>query len=440
MNSREKLMIGALGAVLLLLAARTVKTQYFARLEALDAEILAKTAEKEKIEQAQDRLRRGKQSWFEAGQRTLGTDESQAATDFRPDIDALVQKCGLNKPVVQLKSTAKVGKNGLRAMNCTVTAEGKLDDILKFLFSLHSKPYVVRCDVLRVGPVTGKDIPKNTLRMTAELNTLLLPADAKKYDLPRVDPVNLRNLAASQPASQPARSKFARLEDYQDIAKRKIFEAWTPPIPPPGKVVGLNPPNNGQLSIQDPQMRWSPAANAKSYVVFFGEEDPPPEMATLQGQTNYRSPKPLEVGKKYRYRIDSVNSEGRTEGDVVVFTAYLPTTPPPPTAPPAPPLDANLILARIISSPRSQQAVLEDPGNKTAVDQRVEVGGSFFGGTLIYVHPKGAVSEKDNQLRFHPLTKALRECVPLTEDSQPLLLFEVMKLEKRAAGISPGPG
>jgi hypothetical protein len=109
-------------------------------------------------------------------------------------------------------------------------------------------------------------------------------------------------------------------------------------------------------------------------------------------------------------------------------------------APPPPPPDANLVLARIISSPRSQQAVLEDPANKNALDQRVEVGSPFYGGTLIYVHPKGAVSEKDNQLRFHPLTKALRECVPLTEATQPQLLFEVMKLEQRAAGISQGPG
>jgi hypothetical protein len=84
--------------------------------------------------------------------------------------------------------------------------------------------------------------------------------------------------------------------------------------------------------------------------------------------------------------------------------------------------------------------VLENPANKAEEDKRVEIGDTLHGGTLIFVHPKGAVSTKEEKLYYHPLTKALRECVPLTEDSQPELLYEYMKLEQHAAGISERPG
>ncbi|MBI4581259.1 MAG: hypothetical protein HY718_16270 [Planctomycetes bacterium] len=435
MNRREKIMIGLLGAVLALLAAKTVKNQYFARLAGLDKQIVAKQNDLDRLEADQRRLAKGKEAWHAAGRRTLATQDSEAQTLFRPDIDALVQEVGLTNATVQLKGIGKVGKNGLRSLSCSVTAEGQLNDILSFLWTLHQRQYAVRCDTLQLTRVTGKDIPKNTLRLIANLDTLLLP-DAKAYDLPRVAPVDL----ASPPARPTSRPALAGLDKYRQIEKRKVFEAWTPPVPPPGKVVGHNPRNNGELNVNVQQLSWSAAAHAKNYEVYFGETNPPPRLAEVAA-VNYRPPT-LVVDRTYYWKIDSINSEGvKTEGDVVSFKAIpAPATPPPQPAPPPPPPDQNLVLARIVSSPRGQQAVLEDPANKAAEDKRIEVGETFYGGTLILVHPKGAVSEKDNELRFHPLTRALRECVPLTEETQPELLNEVMKLERRAAGISQRPG
>ena len=75
-----------------------------------------------------------------------------------------------------------------------------------------------------------------------------------------------------------------------------------------------------------------------------------------------------------------------------------------------------------------------------AVDKRVVVGESFFGGTLVYVHPKGAVSELNGVLRFHAIGDPLQVAQPLTEEVQPEVFHEVRKLEAQAAGISQGPG
>lgn len=435
MNPREKKLVFVVGALLFMFAARAVWNGYSSALNELDDDIEDKQDEIAEIQLDQKRLKRGKVAWSEAGRQTLGTDESEALTLFRPDLDALVQEVGLTNSIVQLKGSNKHGKNDLRAIKCTVTADGSLDQILRFLFKLHQRPYTVRCEDLEIREHTGKDIPPNTLRMIADLDSLLLP-NAKEYSLPRAQPVDL----SSQPAETIVRSKYDDFDEYREIVKRKIFEAWTPPIPPPGKVVGHNPPNNGRLAINAPaQLRWAPAAHAKSYVVYFGEQSVPPEVATIN-QPNFAAPGKLAEGKEYFWRVDSVNSEGRTEGDVVKFTAFKPTTPEPPVRPPPPPADANLTLARVVSSPLTQQAVLKDA---TGVNEtRVEVGSPFFGGTLVFIHQKGAVSRKDDQLRFHAFDKKLSECVPLTEETQPEVLYELMKLQQRAeaGGISQRPG
>lgn len=438
MNPREKRMVIVLGVLLGLLAAWTVKSQYVKKLDSLDAQIVNLKKDRERIDSEKRRLKKGKESWAETGHQTLALEEGQAQTLFRPDVDALVQEVGLSKASVTLKGVTKSGKNGLRSLNCTVTAEGQLDNILQFMFKVHQRPYLVRCRGITVDRLTGKNIPKNTLRLNADLDTLLLP-DAKADGLPRVQPVDI----TSRPAEVPSRTRLAKLDDYQTIVKRKVFEPWTPPVPKPGKVVGHNPAPGGQLAVTNQVFSWAKPAHAQTYEVFMGEANPPPSASQSVTAESFRPPAALTLGKTYYWRVDSINVEGvRTEGDVVQFTVYQPTTPeikpPPPVA--QRPEDENLVLSRIISSERGQQVVLENPSNKTVEDKRVEIGDTLWGGKLVFVHPKGAVSHKEDKLWYHPLTKALREAVPLTEQSQPELLYEVMKLEQQAAGISQKPG
>jgi len=105
-----------------------------------------------------------------------------------------------------------------------------------------------------------------------------------------------------------------------------------------------------------------------------------------------------------------------------------------------------MVLVRVISSARCQQAVLmsqaQDPAPPAPPlpDTRIEVGDKMFGGTLVLVHPKGAVTELNGALRFHHIGAQLQQFQPLTEQEQPEVYHEFKKLEARSAGISAGPG
>ena len=102
-----------------------------------------------------------------------------------------------------------------------------------------------------------------------------------------------------------------------------------------------------------------------------------------------------------------------------------------------PPADSDMVPRAIVSSPRSQEVVLEDVRTKNAEDKRIEVGEPMFGGTLVFVDPRGAVTEgKDGTRRFHRIGEPLKQGQVLTEEQHPMVYHELMKLEQRSAGIS----
>jgi hypothetical protein len=106
--------------------------------------------------------------------------------------------------------------------------------------------------------------------------------------------------------------------------------------------------------------------------------------------------------------------------------------------PPAPlPPDRLMVIRAVLSSPLGQEVVLENPQNANADDRRVRVGSPLYGGTLIFVHPGGAVSERmDGTRLYHPRGLALEQGQTLTREAHPLVFEAMSKLEQRVAGIS----
>ena len=69
-----------------------------------------------------------------------------------------------------------------------------------------------------------------------------------------------------------------------------------------------------------------------------------------------------------------------------------------------------------------------------------QVGDPMYGGTLVFVHPRGAVTEQDGKLLFHPLGEPLNSGRELSAEEEPIVYHELLKLKEKARGISERPG
>lgn len=441
MSKREKTLLAAVGVVVGLFIARWGYRSYTGMLASRETEIdnLTIQLSKAQLERANADLAR--RDWLKFGAQTLSMDPNESQRWFREELSDLAATTGLEESVITMGQVTGSGtKNSLlKFLIANVTAQGDLNRMVDFLFRLYQQPYAVRVRTLTLTQVGGK-APKGMLKLTAKLETPILPPLQK---VPTIVPAER---AKGRRREVKDRTRLANLADYKSIAQKKIFEPYVPPIPAPVKVASPNPANNSNAPPTQ-MLSWAPAAHAKEYQVYFGTAEPG-QPQPWQPSPGFRPPSPLTPNTVYFWRIDARNESGTTTGDVWRFTVV-------PQAPPAtqpivqqpvvkpPPADANMVLSRVLSSPRGQQAVLTNPAqqnNPLAPETRVEVGEQMFGGTLIFIHPKGAVTESDGVRRFHPIGAALSANQPLSELDHPEVFQDMVKLEARLKGISQVPG
>lgn len=364
MNKRERMMMILMGVGLALAAGRGGVKLYRDALNDYRTQItgLERDINKVKLDQAEAEFI--KQRWLtEIGPQTLSMDENEAMTRLRNELYRLTDQAKLRDVRVDLGRPAPWGRNKIRVLNCTVSAQGNLDDLVAFMFELHRQPFAVRIKNLSVGQVRkGGDLArvsaadKGLLKMTARLETLLLSGNQM------IEPRWIQVAKLEPEKRQPVgRTMLASLGEYKPMLDKKMFQPYEPP--------------------------------------------PPPRPTTPRQPTAPRqAERPAQV------------------------------------APTPPPRDAQMIVGRLLSSPRGQFVVLEDPRQRGQAEEHREIGEEMYGGTLIFVHPQGAVTEKGGERRFHAIGEPLQNCQPLTESDQPVVYHDLLKLEARMAGINRGPG
>lgn len=366
MKTRERTLLIVLGAAAGLLVVRTVVGRYTGVLRGYDTQVAQLQRDLEKSQQEKAKAQDGRTQWLEIGAQTLSMDGNEATTRLREEMTKLTEKSGLREVEVSLESMPKTWmKNRVRVLNFSVSGQGKLDDVVAFLFELHRQPYAVRVRSLildlAVKPTRRKEKEKEAtgqrglLNMKVSLDTLILPANQM---VAKIEPAALE----AGKRKEVKRTELAGLVDYKPLLDKKLFQPYEPPPPPAPRIVNKPPVNV--------------------------------------------TPRPVQ--------------------QVV--------------QPPPPPVDAEMVLGRLLSSPRGQLAVLEDRRKPNAEDTYKEVGEEMYGGTLVFVHPQGAVTERDGQFRFHAIGEALQSFRPLTEEDQPVVFSELMKLMSEATGISRRPG
>ena len=338
---------------------------------------------------------------------------------------------------ISLNQVRTYQKNGLRRLPATVSATGKLTEVVAFLFNLYRQPYQVRCTSLTLAQairVAGKDdkrkeeAAQGLLKMTAQLETLILPPC-------QLVPTVEKAVIDKAKRKEVERTKLAKVDDYKPMLAKKMFQPYRPEMFTVS--ASTQPPNGGVVTLVPAMAKYTQGSTI-----------------TVNVTTN--------PGFKFeRWEGDLAGSvtPGQLKADAnKTIRAIFSGSPPPQGSQPAPPIqiaqpvikpppkDAQMVLGRVLSSPRGQMVVLENArppqpnAPKTGEDQYKEVGEEVYGNTLVYVHPKGAVTEdSDGKRFFHEIGKALKDCQDLTEDAQPLIYHEVMKLAEQASGTKPSP-
>lgn len=444
MTSREKKMALAVGVVAAVAVGKLVIWNgYTGYLQSWKDEIARKERDLQTVREKKQEMSKAAEAWHKVGSQTLSMDPDRVQTLLRDEMNRLTEECGLIKPTVTLGRLSNVGrvvggqKNYVRILNCTVSAEGQPDSILRFIFRAQAQPYVIRFKTLTLTRPNAASAPKGQLSLSANIETVVLPPSSK---VPKIVPAKLEE--GKRPAEQ-SRLLLARYEDYQKlIVKKKVFQPYEPP--PPVKATNPQPTNGASLIEQTVvDLRWNPGPGATKHKVYFGVGNPTELIGELVDQTTVKR-EGLEIGKTYVWRVDEEHEDGVTTGDLWRFTVQKksdPIAPPPVVVQKQPPQDGQFIVGRILSSPRGQMVILEDRRNPQApIDKRVEVGEPLFDGTLIFVHPRGVVSELDGQWRFHALGEAVQALKPLDERQFGDVRAEVLKLQENLAGITGQPG
>jgi len=438
-----------LGAAVAVVGGRFVVLRYMAALATLDKRIVTIEKERGVVRQEKMLANEAARIWRnDFGPATLSMNVNQAANYLTEELIDLTRQASLRDVTIGKNQPRTWQKNNVRRLPVTVTGTGRPEDLVGFLFNLHRQPYEVRCVNISIVPAirSGERKDKKNdqpqagprpLKMTAQLETLILPALTL---VPSIQPAD-RDKTKRKFVDRP---KGKSMEDYKTMLGKGLFQPYVPPEY--ALNISTNPPGAGSINLMPSLPRFmtgtevtlTPAPNA-NFAFDHWEGD-------LTG-TNIPGRILMEANKTVKAIFKSTGT-----------TAQAPPPPVPlPTAPPEPPpADAEMVIGRILSSPAKQLIVLQPAGaarapgapgapgqpqvapGGAAMGEYKEIGDQVFGGTLIYVHPRGAVTEKKGERRFHPLGESLKNFVPLTEDDQPDVYHDILKLEQQAASIKSG--
>ncbi len=128
---------------------------------------------------------------------------------------------------------------------------------------------------------------------------------------------------------QPFGDGIVDFNDVGVLVKHWLTGTKIPPLP--GQASNPNPLDGAVYVSTTADLTWTAGSDATSYDVYFGTISP----GTFEDNQTATSfdPGEMAVSETYYWRIDTVNSWGKTIGEVWRFTTYMPPPPPPTSLP-----------------------------------------------------------------------------------------------------------
>lgn len=346
MNKRERILTIVIGILGVAFVGRVVVKGYLSALDDARSDVRQAERKLEDAEKAAREYQERREYWSHVGKQTLTQDAATIGNLLREDLLRMSREAGLQQ--------AEIDPGGVRSPNerkpvgtahPKVRAEGRMENMLKFLYLVQTQPYYVRCSKMTLTPEeirdrrTGKRSTTGKMSLILDLETLVL-WDSRKY--PPVEPDPDNDLG-------PERLVYAELDPYLQQISPNLFAVW---VPPPEKATIIDPPNNGQPFEGYVTLKWRPGPRATKHIIRVGEEDPPPVVASQpanpeQPAAEYRIPEQLAAGETRYWRIDQEGEGGITEGDVVKFTTR-PQPPPGKAIPVSPPNNGQIVEGRVV--------------------------------------------------------------------------------------------
>jgi len=131
-------------------------------------------------------------------------------------------------------------------------------------------------------------------------------------------------------APQPLGDGSVNYKDLGFFVEHWLTATTIPPLPE--QASNPNPANGATDVSTKANLSWIAGSDATSHDVYLGTTNPPPFIRN-QTTTTF-APGYLSNASKFYWRIDEINSWGKTEGVVWSFTTVIDPPPPPPPPPP----------------------------------------------------------------------------------------------------------
>jgi len=166
--------------------------------------------------------------WQALAALTLSTDETEVKNALSQELMRLAVASKLLKPSVRPRKLLKSKKSkGVVRVPISVMAQGKLDQVARFLGAVYDLPYLVRVREVRISPTGGKG--SELVALSLQVESLVLPETSKNRKFVRgTKTFDLSvNPEERLPRDPPVLDR--PIEEYAALAERHPFHGYRPP-------------------------------------------------------------------------------------------------------------------------------------------------------------------------------------------------------------------